>query len=76
MTTMRSEIGQLTLDSVLKERQSLNNNISTVINQAAEAWGVQCLRYEIKDVHPPEVCPDVSAFLGFDHITSQILYVT
>lgn len=52
-TTMRSEIGQLTLDHVLKERQNLNSNITRAINEAAESWGIQCLRYEIRDIHPP-----------------------
>ncbi|KAI0382304.1 hypothetical protein F5Y04DRAFT_253456 [Hypomontagnella monticulosa] len=52
-TTMRSEIGQLTLDHVLKERAALNTNITTAINEAAQAWGVTCLRYEIRDIHAP-----------------------
>jgi len=50
---MRSEIGQLTLDHVLKERASLNLNITAAINEAAQAWGVTCLRYEIRDIHAP-----------------------
>jgi regulator of protease activity HflC (stomatin/prohibitin superfamily) len=50
---MRSEIGQLTLDHVLKERAALNTNITAAINGAAEAWGVTCLRYEIRDIHAP-----------------------
>lgn len=50
---MRSEIGQLTLDHVLKERASLNSNITSAINEAAQAWGVTCLRYEIRDIHAP-----------------------
>lgn len=37
-TTMRSEIGQLTLDHVLKERQNLNANITEAINDAAQDW--------------------------------------
>ncbi|KKK20650.1 hypothetical protein P175DRAFT_0433502 [Aspergillus ochraceoroseus IBT 24754] len=53
-TTMRSEIGQLTLDHVLKERATLNTNITQAINEAAQAWGVVCLRYEIRDIHAPE----------------------
>lgn len=53
-TTMRSEIGSLSLDLVLKERQSLNQNINRAINEAAkDHWGVECLRYEIRDIHPP-----------------------
>jgi regulator of protease activity HflC (stomatin/prohibitin superfamily) len=53
-TTMRSEIGQLTLDHVLKERAALNTNITQAINEAAQEWGVVCLRYEIRDIHAPE----------------------
>jgi len=51
---MRSEIGQLTLDHVLKERAALNINITAAINEAAQAWGVTCLRYEIRDIHAPD----------------------
>jgi regulator of protease activity HflC (stomatin/prohibitin superfamily) len=50
---MRSEIGQLSLDHVLKERAALNTNITQAINEAAQAWGVTCLRYEIRDIHAP-----------------------
>jgi regulator of protease activity HflC (stomatin/prohibitin superfamily) len=50
---MRSEIGQLSLDHVLKERAALNTNITAAINEAAQAWGVTCLRYEIRDIHAP-----------------------
>jgi hypothetical protein len=53
-TTMRSEIGQLSLDHVLKERANLNQNITAAINEAAQDWGVTCLRYEIRDIHAPE----------------------
>ena len=53
-TTMRSEIGQLTLDRTLAERAQLNHNIVNAINAAAKEWGIQCLRYEIRDIHPPE----------------------
>lgn len=52
-TTMRSEIGKLTLDRTFEERESLNSNIVTAINQAAQAWGIQCMRYEIKNITPP-----------------------
>ncbi|EPS44001.1 hypothetical protein H072_2025 [Dactylellina haptotyla CBS 200.50] len=53
-TTMRSEIGQLTLDHVLKERANLNTNITMAINEASQDWGVKVLRYEIRDIHAPE----------------------
>ena len=51
---MRSEIGQLSLDHVLKERAALNTNITAAINEAAQEWGVVCLRYEIRDIHAPK----------------------
>ncbi|XP_030741215.2 stomatin-like protein 2, mitochondrial [Echinops telfairi] len=55
-TTMRSELGKLSLDKVFRERESLNSNIVDAINQAADCWGIRCLRYEIKDIHvPPRV---------------------
>lgn len=54
-TTMRSEIGALSLDLVLRERQQLNAKINEAINSAArDNWGVECLRYEIRDIHPPQ----------------------
>ncbi|KAI8096104.1 hypothetical protein BDF21DRAFT_407469 [Thamnidium elegans] len=52
-TTMRAEIGQMTLDRTLAERAHLNSNIVDAINSAAEDWGIRCLRYEIRDIHPP-----------------------
>ena len=52
-TTMRSEIGKLKLDRTFEERDSLNHAIVTSINQAATNWGIQCMRYEIKDIQPP-----------------------
>jgi regulator of protease activity HflC (stomatin/prohibitin superfamily) len=52
-TTMRSEIGKLTMDQTFEERETLNHNIVTSINQAATTWGVQCMRYEIKNITPP-----------------------
>lgn len=53
-TTMRSEIGKIPLDKTFEERESLNAKIVDAINEAAAAWGVKCLRYEIKDIKMPE----------------------
>lgn len=52
-TTMRSEIGKLKLDKTFEEREALNIAIVTSINDAAVNWGIQCMRYEIKDIQPP-----------------------
>ncbi|KAH1168560.1 hypothetical protein KIL84_013150 [Mauremys mutica] len=55
-TTMRSELGKISLDKVFRERESLNACIVDAINQASDCWGIRCLRYEIKDIHvPPRV---------------------
>lgn len=53
-TTMRSELGKMELDKTFEERDLLNTNIVAAINQAAEPWGIQVLRYEIKDIVPPQ----------------------
>ncbi len=52
-TTMRSEIGKLALDESFEERERLNANIVNAINQASQTWGIQCMRYEIKNITPP-----------------------
>lgn len=52
-TTMRSELGKMSLDKVFHERESLNVSIVESINKASEAWGISCLRYEIRDIKLP-----------------------
>lgn len=53
-TTMRSELGKMTLDRTFLERDNLNLSIVQSINEASVVWGIQCLRYEIKDITPPD----------------------
>ncbi|MGB3724947.1 MAG: slipin family protein [Glaciecola sp.] len=52
-TTMRSELGKMELDKTFEERDILNTNIVSAINTAAGPWGIQVMRYEIKDIIPP-----------------------
>ncbi|CAL1536480.1 unnamed protein product [Lymnaea stagnalis] len=52
-TTMRSEIGKISLDKVFRERESLNIAIVDAINHASNAWGIKCMRYEIRDMKLP-----------------------
>ena len=52
-TTMRSEIGKLSLEKTFEEREQLNASIVEAINDASQEWGVMVLRYEIKDIQPP-----------------------
>ena len=44
----------LELDKTFEERESLNANIKTALDRASEKWGINCMRYEIKDIKPPE----------------------
>lgn len=53
-TTMRSEIGKLTLDGLFSERDQLNQKIVEAINDASEDWGMGALRYEIRDIEIPK----------------------
>ena len=53
-TTVRSEIGKIDLDRTFAERPSINAHIVGEIDQASEAWGVKVLRYEIKNIKPPD----------------------
>ena len=52
-TSMRSAIGKLVMDKTFEEREQLNNQIVAAINEAASTWGIQCMRYEIRDINPP-----------------------
>ena len=53
-TTLRSTIGKIDLDKTFEERESINAQVVDSIDQAAQAWGVKVLRYEVKDILPPE----------------------
>jgi regulator of protease activity HflC (stomatin/prohibitin superfamily) len=46
-TTMRAEIGKITLDKTFSERQHLNANIVSAIDKIAHNWGISIERYEI-----------------------------
>lgn len=53
-TTLRSCIGKIDLDKTFEERETINGQVVDSIDQAAQAWGVKVLRYEVKDIVPPE----------------------
>jgi regulator of protease activity HflC (stomatin/prohibitin superfamily) len=52
-TTLRSVVGKLELDKTFEERDFINHSVVTAIDEAAMNWGVKVLRYEIKDITPP-----------------------
>ncbi len=51
-TTMRSEVGKMTLGEIFSERDQVNANIIAEVDKASNPWGVKVLRYEIKDISP------------------------
>ena len=53
-TTMRSEIGKIDLDKTFEERTTVNQAVVHAIDEAATGWGVKMLRYEIKNITPPQ----------------------
>ncbi len=53
-TTLRSEVGKIDLDRTFEERGSINHQVVTELDKASEAWGVKVLRYEIKNITPPQ----------------------
>ncbi|MFU8773777.1 MAG: SPFH domain-containing protein [Anaerolineales bacterium] len=53
-TTLRSCIGKIDLDKTFEERDTINAQVVDSIDQAAQTWGVKVLRYEVKDIVPPQ----------------------
>jgi regulator of protease activity HflC (stomatin/prohibitin superfamily) len=53
-TTLRSEIGKIDLDKTFEERTNINMAVVTELDKASEPWGVKVLRYEIKNITPPQ----------------------
>jgi regulator of protease activity HflC (stomatin/prohibitin superfamily) len=53
-TTLRSVLGGADLDTLLAERDSLNDNLQHIIDAHTEPWGIKVTAVEIKDVEIPE----------------------
>jgi regulator of protease activity HflC (stomatin/prohibitin superfamily) len=53
-TNLRSEIGKIELDKTFEERTNINSAVVSEVDKASEAWGVKVLRYEIKNITPPQ----------------------
>ena len=53
-TTLRSEIGKIELDRTFEERGTINQNVVAELDKASDPWGVKVLRYEIKNINPPQ----------------------
>jgi regulator of protease activity HflC (stomatin/prohibitin superfamily) len=53
-TTLRSEVGKMELDRTFESRDEINHKVVSVLDEAGRTWGVKVLRYEIKNLTPPE----------------------
>jgi regulator of protease activity HflC (stomatin/prohibitin superfamily) len=53
-TTLRSEVGKIDLDKTFEERSQINLAVVSEVDKASEPWGVKVLRYEIKNITPPQ----------------------
>jgi len=53
-TTLRSVLGKADLDTLLSERERLNESLQQIIDEQTEPWGVKVTIVEIKDVEIPE----------------------
>ncbi len=53
-TALRSEIGKITLDRTFEERGYINAQLVEELDKASAPWGVKVLRYEIKNITPPQ----------------------
>jgi len=53
-TTMRSEVGKITLDDTFSERDAMNEAIVEELDEASDPWGVKVMRYELKDIQPSQ----------------------
>jgi regulator of protease activity HflC (stomatin/prohibitin superfamily) len=53
-TALRSEVGKMELDQSLQSRDEINRQVVAVLDEAGRSWGVKVLRYEVKNLTPPE----------------------
>jgi regulator of protease activity HflC (stomatin/prohibitin superfamily) len=53
-TTLRSVLGQAQLDDLLSERDRLNQQLQSILDQHAEPWGIKVSAVEVKHVDLPE----------------------
>ncbi len=57
-TTLRNIIGDMELDATLTSRDTINSQITTVLDEATDAWGIKINRVELKNIMPPKEIQD------------------
>jgi regulator of protease activity HflC (stomatin/prohibitin superfamily) len=53
-TTLRSAVGQVDLDTLLAQREKVNERLQKIIDEQTEPWGVKVTIVEVKDVELPQ----------------------
>ena len=72
-TTLRSEIGKIELDKTFEERAVINLNVVKELDLASEPWGVKVLRYEIKNINPPDDVLSASGKRGLSFFSRKVI---
>lgn len=57
-TTLRNIIGSMVLDETLTSRDSINEQITTILDEATDRWGIKVIRVELKNILPPREIQD------------------
>ena len=57
-TTLRNIIGSMTLDETLTSRDSINGQITSILDEATDKWGIKVNRVEVKNIQPPKSIQD------------------
>ena len=52
-TTLRNIIGSMTLDQTLTSRDDINGQITAILDEATDKWGIKVNRVEVKNIDPP-----------------------
>ncbi len=58
-TTLRNIVGELELDQLLTSRDSINQRLQAILDEATDPWGIKVTRVELKNIQPPREIEEV-----------------